>query len=225
MTINPDGTLLYSPNSGFVGIDTFDYAISDGFGGKAFATVTVTVKALNYGLAAYDDVVTTKESKAVVIDVLSNDSGGVGSSNMSVTLTSRPNNGQVTLNSDGTLWYIPNTGFTGIDTFDYKVSDGKSEETSNPCKPKKHIVQDGCGKTLVDPTLHWASPNYNGCQGPKFIDCVGNTTDEYDGPVPMVIHLHGEWLAVVSFYVFFTDFPKNCCLVADNSFDNNRWTH
>jgi uncharacterized protein YegL len=42
--INPDGTVTYTPNSGFTGTDTFTYTISDGRGGTATATVTVTVR-------------------------------------------------------------------------------------------------------------------------------------------------------------------------------------
>lgn len=43
--INPDGTITYTPNPGFVGTDTFTYTISDGRGGTATATITVTVSA------------------------------------------------------------------------------------------------------------------------------------------------------------------------------------
>ncbi|MFD1159343.1 Hint domain-containing protein [Roseovarius aestuarii] len=43
--INPDGTITYTPNSEFVGEDTFSYTISDGAGGTDTATVTVSVGA------------------------------------------------------------------------------------------------------------------------------------------------------------------------------------
>lgn len=42
-TINPDGTITYSPDAGFSGTDTFSYEVSDGQGGTDAATVTVTV--------------------------------------------------------------------------------------------------------------------------------------------------------------------------------------
>ena len=42
-TVNPDGTITYSPNTGFSGTDTFSYDVSDGQGGTDTATVTVTV--------------------------------------------------------------------------------------------------------------------------------------------------------------------------------------
>src|SRR5690606_29978343 len=43
VTINPDGSLSYTPNAGFVGEDSISYSIDDGQGGTANATVTVTV--------------------------------------------------------------------------------------------------------------------------------------------------------------------------------------
>ena len=43
VAINGDGTLAYTPLSGFAGTDTIAYTISDGQGGTSSATVTVTV--------------------------------------------------------------------------------------------------------------------------------------------------------------------------------------
>jgi hypothetical protein len=45
ITQNPDGTLTYTANAGFVGTDTFTYVVSDGRGGTATGTVTVIVGA------------------------------------------------------------------------------------------------------------------------------------------------------------------------------------
>ncbi len=47
VTINADGTLLYTPNANFSGSDTITYTISDGQGGTATATVAITVAAVN----------------------------------------------------------------------------------------------------------------------------------------------------------------------------------
>ena len=42
VTINPDGTLNYTPNANFNGTDTISYDISDGNGGVATGTLTIT---------------------------------------------------------------------------------------------------------------------------------------------------------------------------------------
>ncbi|MDE1827425.1 MAG: cadherin-like domain-containing protein, partial [Thaumarchaeota archaeon] len=43
LTINPDGSFTYTPNSDFVGSDNFVYQANDGHGSTASATVTITV--------------------------------------------------------------------------------------------------------------------------------------------------------------------------------------
>ena len=43
VTFNNDGTITYTPNSNFLGTDTFDYTVSDGNGGTATASITITV--------------------------------------------------------------------------------------------------------------------------------------------------------------------------------------
>src|SRR5690606_35924349 len=41
--VNANGTITYTANAGFEGVDTFFYTIRDGYGGESTATVTVTV--------------------------------------------------------------------------------------------------------------------------------------------------------------------------------------
>ena len=43
VTVNPDQTLTYTPDSDFVGTDTFIYRVSDRIAGNDDATVTVAV--------------------------------------------------------------------------------------------------------------------------------------------------------------------------------------
>ncbi len=38
-----NGKMVYTPNAGFTGTDSFTYIVSDGKGGTATATVTLTV--------------------------------------------------------------------------------------------------------------------------------------------------------------------------------------
>src|ERR1700742_5225768 len=51
--------------------------------------------------------------------LLGNDSG----SPVTLVAHSAPAHGSLTLNQDGTFSYTPDAGFTGTDTFTYKVSD------------------------------------------------------------------------------------------------------
>ncbi len=59
---------------------------------------------------------------AAASGVLANDFAYKGS--LTASLVSGPANGSLTLNSNGSFTYTPNTGFKGIDSFTYKASDG-----------------------------------------------------------------------------------------------------
>ena len=124
VTVNPDGTLNYTPNTNFNGTDTITYTVSDGNGGTDTATVTVTVDAVNDDPVANDDSANTSEDTLLSnIDVLGNDTDADGDT-LSIQGTPTATNGTVTVNGDGTLNYTPNTNFNGTDTITYTVSDG-----------------------------------------------------------------------------------------------------
>ncbi len=111
-----DGQIVYTPDAGFTGTDTFTYQITDPNGNLATATVTVTVN--DDSVKAADDTATTNEGESVTIDVLGNDDGDA-------TLTgdlTQPANGTVAI-VDGQIVYTPDAGFTGTDTFTYQVTD------------------------------------------------------------------------------------------------------
>ncbi|MGH1416633.1 MAG: Ig-like domain-containing protein, partial [Pelagimonas sp.] len=126
VTDNGDGTMTYTPASGFLGTDTFTYVIEDGNGGSDTATVTVEVTEGGGGNTdpdAVDDSETTGVNSPVTIAVLSNDTDPELDT-LSVASATDPANGSVTVNGDGTVDYTPDADFTGTDTFDYTISDG-----------------------------------------------------------------------------------------------------
>ncbi len=126
--INANGTITYTPASGYTGPDQFGYSISDGRGGTDSATVSVTVSSgggtTNTPPVAGDDSATTPAGTPVTVNVLSNDNDADGDSLM-VTGASAPGHGTATVNANGTVTYSPAAGYSGADTFDYTVSDGR----------------------------------------------------------------------------------------------------
>jgi large repetitive protein len=128
VVINPDGTVTYTPNANFFGVDTITYTISDGQGGSSTATVTVTVASVNDVPVAGNDTATTPEDAPVTIPVLANDSDADGDP-LVVTAASAPN-GTVVINPDGTVTYRPNPNFNGTDTITYTISDGRGGTTT-----------------------------------------------------------------------------------------------
>ena len=121
--VNADGTITYTPNTNFTGADTFTYTVSDGAGGTAEASVTVTVSPVNDLPVAAADAATTDEETAVTVHVLANDTDVDGDA-LTVDDVTSPAHGTVKVNADGTITYTPHTDFNGADTFTYIVSDG-----------------------------------------------------------------------------------------------------
>ncbi|WP_136443664.1 Ig-like domain-containing protein [Pacificoceanicola onchidii] len=123
-TLNPDGTVTYTPNMGFTGTDSFTYELRDTGGLGDTGTITVTVSDdPNTAPTAVDDSETTTEDFPVIIDVQGNDSDPE-SDPLTTASTTDPTNGSVAINPDGSVTYTPDGGFTGTDTFDYTIEDG-----------------------------------------------------------------------------------------------------
>ncbi len=75
---------------------------------------------------AADDAYATAEDTPLTISaagVLSNDTASDGNPLIAVLLT-KPSNGTVILNTDGSFTYSPNSNFNGSDSFTYKANDG-----------------------------------------------------------------------------------------------------
>ena len=123
VTINADGSYVYTPAPNFSGTDSFNYTVNDGRGGSDVGTVTLTVAGVNDAPTAGADSATTSEDIPVVIDVLANDSDAEGGA---LTVTgATATNGTVTIDPvTGALTYTPNPNFSGSDTITYTVSDG-----------------------------------------------------------------------------------------------------
>jgi VCBS repeat-containing protein len=127
VSLGTDGSFTYTPKPDFNGTDTFTYQASDGVATSTIATVTITVNAVNDPPVATADSYTGAQDTQLVIGqnsgVLSNDSDPEGTP-LSVTAFTQPANGTVTVGTDGSFTYMPTSGFSGDDTFDYTASDG-----------------------------------------------------------------------------------------------------
>lgn len=124
-----DGSFTYTPNAGFTGTDTFTYRASDGALATLDQLVTITVSNTPPSAVADPDYATTKNAPLTVgapAGVLANDTDADGDA-----LTVAPSgvrstsaSGSANVAADGSFTYTPAAGFTGIDTFSYRASDG-----------------------------------------------------------------------------------------------------
>ncbi len=127
VTLQSDGSFVYTPAANFHGTDTFTYKANDGFGDSAETTVTITVAPINDAPAAtddsYDAILNTVLTVNTASGLLANDADADGDS-LTVTLLAGPAHGTLLLNPDGSFTFTPATDYTGSDSFTYTVSDG-----------------------------------------------------------------------------------------------------
>ena len=123
--------VVYTPDTGFVGKDYFDYKIVDSLGAPGYGRVSVEVYVPNTPPDAMDDSAQANANSFVFIDVLSNDSDADGDPINLSGFVSLPTNGTVSTVS-GQVKYIPNTNFYGSDQFKYRIADSKGAiDTAN----------------------------------------------------------------------------------------------
>ena len=119
------GVVSYTPNEGYTGEDTFTYKVNDGTVDSEPIQVTITVQAPPNkpptAQAGSTSVVqgTPKDIKLNATDPDTDDK-------LVFSLVNGPQNGQLgEINQEtGAVSYTPNEGYTGEDTFTYKVNDG-----------------------------------------------------------------------------------------------------
>jgi Bacterial Ig domain/Secretion system C-terminal sorting domain/Bacterial cadherin-like domain len=124
-TVDGSGNILYTPNTGFTGNDTLYYNICEpttvcGAGNCDTARVVMVVQ--NRIPVAVNDTKTVLPCQDNIVVVLGNDTdpeNGV----LTVVITVPPVNGTASVNTDGTITYRANAGFTGTDNFNYTITD------------------------------------------------------------------------------------------------------
>ncbi len=115
-------SVTYTPAANYNGADAFTYTISDGKGGTASATVSITVTPVNDAPTAGSDTATTTEDTAAAVNVLANDTDPDGDS-LAVTAVTQPAHGSATFTASG-VTYTPAANYNGADSFTYTISDG-----------------------------------------------------------------------------------------------------
>lgn len=132
--------VTYTPNANFSGADSFVFKVTDGMA-EATGVVNITINAVNDAPTAVADTVTTIKGTTIVVPastLLVNDSDLEGSP-ISFVSVGQATNGTVVVNG-ANIEFTPATGFVGLGTFVYTISDGTA--TAN-----------GTVTVVINPTL------------------------------------------------------------------------
>ncbi|EOV1962765.1 tandem-95 repeat protein, partial [Vibrio parahaemolyticus] len=123
VSVNPDGSVTYTPNDNYHGTDSFTYIVTSG-GVSESTTVSVDVTPVNDAPVAKDDIATTQEDTVVTIDVLPNDTD-VDGDKLSVESASVPKEQGTVEVVNGKLVFTPAENFNGDAEITYTVTDGQ----------------------------------------------------------------------------------------------------
>jgi VCBS repeat-containing protein len=127
LTLDADGSFIYTPAADYHGSDAFTYRASDGTLTSNLATVAITVSAVNDAPTAVDDTYSTAEDTVLTVPaasgVLANDSDP-DNTTLTASVVTGPSHGTLTLHADGSFAYTPDANFNSSDSFTYRANDG-----------------------------------------------------------------------------------------------------
>ena len=127
LSLAEDGSFIYTPEAGFLGRDQFVYEVSDGTHATAATAQIDVTSPENQRPEAVNDQFTLLAGSVLNVaaegGLLRNDVDPEGQP-LIASLFAPPLHGALTLTADGAFEYTPAPGFTGIDAFLYRVSDG-----------------------------------------------------------------------------------------------------
>jgi CshA-type fibril repeat protein len=126
LVFQSDGSYTYTPNLNYSGIDSFRYAICDGYSICDTALVVIYVDGSPIANPDYD---TTDVNTILIGNLSTNDFCGANPP-CSVTSWTTPDHGNVSINPNGTYQYTPDPGYVGEDSFIYTYCDLVSCDTA-----------------------------------------------------------------------------------------------
>jgi cellulose biosynthesis protein BcsQ len=133
-----DGTLLYTPQSDFVGPDSFTFKVNDGTIDSSPVAVSMEVVHVNRPPMAGEGAVTTQEDAPVAITLTATDAD---KDVLTYVVTKGPANGTLE-GAAPNLRYIPKANFHGADRFTYEVRDSKGAAVSATMTVQVEAVND-----------------------------------------------------------------------------------
>lgn len=130
VSFTEDGNVTYTPHTGFTGVETLTYTMTDGTSAR---NAIIHLAISNLAPVTGIDNATTLMSQAVTINPLVNDSDPENGT-LTLVSVSTPSNGTLVQNPDGTVTYTPNAGYAGIETITYVVADPQGNTSNGTMK-------------------------------------------------------------------------------------------
>lgn len=143
------GDFIYTPATSYVGMDNFDYTLSDENGEQDVGTVFINVQPLpNTDPMAQDDNFMATQGVLLAGNLLADNGSGEDSDPDSDPLSVIPadiitaNGGSVLLLANGDFIYSPAANYHGLDRFEYALRDGNGGEATGTVNITVEAVND-----------------------------------------------------------------------------------
>ncbi|MCY2686340.1 Ig-like domain-containing protein [Salinimicrobium sp. TH3] len=142
VVLESDGDILYTPEDGFVGEDSFTYNLCDDDEEPTCSTATITVMVIDEGspVAKNDEVVVEVGATGVVFSNLLDNDDLIDDAVLT-SIDATGSKGSVVLNDDGTITYGTTTSLEGEDRFTYTICDDDETATCSTATVRVLIVQ------------------------------------------------------------------------------------
>ncbi len=125
-----NGRLSGTPSGNDIGeYNDIRISVSDGVSSAALAAFSINVLRINHQPVANDDLVSATAGQVVPIAVLNNDSG-LEDGPITLSVLQNTTKGSLSINGDNTFSYLPDAGYSGLDTFTYQVVDIDGESAT-----------------------------------------------------------------------------------------------
>ena len=159
-------------SSALAGTDSLCVVLCDDAGGCDTTYIFVSVGAT--GIIAESDYDSTAYNTPITVDVLVNDTFTLLDT---MYLLTQPDNGQVTVDSNGMFVYTPDENYCGPDIFTYEICD------LNTCDSASVIITVACEDIVV---YNGMSPNGDGINDTFRIDGLESYPDH-------IVHVYNRW--------------------------------
>jgi DNA/RNA endonuclease G (NUC1) len=179
------GKAYYTPAANYNGMDGFGYVVSDGHGGQANGSVSITINPVNDAPTANGQTAFTASNTQIGI-VLGGSDVETPLPNLTFTVTSGPSHGSLS-GSGANLIYTPGLDYAGLDSFKFTVTDtgdGPSGSLTSAEATVSITVNDTVAPVI---TLNGHSiaiwPPNKSMRTVNVSDLVANASDNFDPTV------------------------------------------
>lgn len=202
---NGDGSVTYIPEENYNGEDSFTYTVMTPNGPEE-RVFRLEVSEENDAPIANDDAAVVEDGLATIIDVLENDEDP-DEDDLKILRTTQPSGGVVAIVGSRVL-YTPSPDFTGVDVFEYEITDGIADPGEEDAIATVFVAVGGAalagpppvgggggggttpppdegGGGSEDPFLSDDSAHLETCDAPAVIDVLGN--DAGDGVTVLAV--------------------------------------